>query len=302
MTKIIVNAVSFLLTILLAFFLKKVGVLKQTDGERVSKIVIFSTLPATIIIALNGFKITSMVWILMSLGLLFNVFLIFMGYLLGRKRNAIERGLYMFNIGGYNLGNFAIPFVASFFAQAIPFIAMFDMGNSFMVAGTTQAIVETSSKQQKNGFDLRDPLRILLKSPPFVVYVCMVILALIHVKVPDFIIEPLSFIAKGNSFLSLFMIGLFMQVSFKKSGLATIGRVLFFRYTFAFLLALTVYFLFPFSHLVKMVLILILFTPISFLTTIQATQFGVDEGQAGFVSSLSMIISLILMSLIVILL
>ncbi|PCS00762.1 hypothetical protein RT41_GL001144 [Lactococcus fujiensis JCM 16395] len=208
----------------------------------------------------------------------------------------------MFNIGGYNLGNFAIPFVASFFAQAIPFIAMFDMGNSFMVAGTTQAIVETSSKQQKNGFDLRDPLRILLKSPPFVVYVCMVILALIHVKVPDFIIEPLSFIAKGNSFLSLFMIGLFMQVSFKKSGLATIGRVLFFRYTFAFLLALTVYFLFPFSHLVKMVLILILFTPISFLTTIQATQFGVDEGQAGFVSSLSMIISLILMSLIVILL
>ncbi|WP_255515968.1 hypothetical protein [Lactococcus sp. dk310] len=90
MTKIILNAVSFLLTILLAFFLKKMGVLKQTDGERVSKIVIFTTLPATIIVSLNAFQITSTVWILMSLGLIFNLLLIFVGYLLGRKNRLLS--------------------------------------------------------------------------------------------------------------------------------------------------------------------------------------------------------------------
>ncbi|WP_374286530.1 AEC family transporter [Lactococcus sp.] len=300
MTKIILNAVSFLLTILLAFFLKKMGVLKQTDGERVSKIVIFTTLPATIIVSLNAFQITSTVWILMSLGLIFNLLLIFVGYLLGRKKSTVERGFYMFNIGGYNLGNFAIPFVSSFFPLAIPFIAMFDMGNSFMVAGTTQAIVETTAQQKKHGFDLRDPLRILLKSPPFVVYLVMIILAIFKIKIPTEVLAPFTFISHANSFLSLFMIGLFMQISFKKSGLAVIGRVLVYRYLFAGILASFVYFCLPFEHLVKIVLVLVLLTPISFLTTIQATQFGVDEGEAGFASSLSMIISLVLMSAVVI--
>lgn len=301
MTEIILNAVSFLLTILLAFFLKKMGVLRQTDGERVSKIIISATLPATIIVGINGFKITSTVLVLMSLGLIFNVFLIFMGYLLGKNKSTIERGFYMFNIGGYNLGNFAIPFVSGLFPQVIPFIAMFDIGNSFMVAGTTQAIVETASHQKKHGFDLRDPLRILLKSPPFIVYLFMFILALLKIKIPTVYLMPFSFVSKANSFLSLFMIGLFMKITFKKDGLAILGRVLAYRYLLATFLVGLVYFIFPFEHQIKLVLMLILYTPISFLTTIQATQFGVDEGQAWFASSLSMFISLTLMSAIVLL-
>ncbi|MFC4651907.1 AEC family transporter [Lactococcus nasutitermitis] len=300
MTTILLNSLSFLITILAAFFLKKVGVLRQEDGQRVSKIIVFITLPATIIVGVNGFHVTLLTWLLLGMGIFCNVLLILAGFVVGRRKSVVERGFYMFNLGGYNLGNFTIPFVTSFFPAAIPVIAMFDMGNSFMVAGTTQAIVETTNRKQKHGFDLRDPLRILLKSPPFIVYIVMIVLAVFHLKLPAGALVPVHFLASGNSFLSLFMIGLFMQISLKKENLAVIGRVLLSRYLLAGILAVFVYFLLPFPHFVKLVLLLIFFCPISFLTTIQATQFGVDEGAAGFASSLSMFISLIVMSSIVI--
>ena len=79
-----------------------------------------------------------------------------------------ERGLYMFDLSGYNIGNFSIPFVSSFFPAAIPFLAMFDMGNSLMVTGTTQAIIELSSGRKKHGFILQEIFGVLFRNPPFV--------------------------------------------------------------------------------------------------------------------------------------
>jgi predicted permease len=305
MLTIILNSLAFLLTILFAFGLKQLKILKQADGQIVSKIVIWVTLPATIIVGVNAFKLTGMVFVLMGMGIVCNLLLIGTGWLLGSRVDKValpDCALYMFNTGGYNIGNFTIPFVTSFFPTAVPFCAMLDMGNSFMVSGATQAIVETAYNQKRQGFDLRDVLRVLLKSPPFDVYIVMFLMAVFHVAFPANILVPVHFLASANSFLSLFMIGLFMEIELKSDNIALIGKLLLTRYAGAAILALVVYFILPLPHFVKVVVLLILFCPISFLTTIQATQFGVDEGKAGLAGSLSMFISLILMSLIVILL
>ncbi|MGO1381680.1 MAG: AEC family transporter, partial [Lactococcus lactis] len=105
------------------------------------------------------------------MGLFSNLFLVFLGKFIGRKATVEERGLYMFDLSGYNIGNFSIPFVSSFFPAAIPFLAMFDMGNSLMVTGTTQAIVELSSGRKKHGFILQEIFGVLFRNPPFVVYI-----------------------------------------------------------------------------------------------------------------------------------
>ena len=214
----------------------------------------------------------------------------------------LERGLYMFDLSGYNIGNFSIPFVSSFFPAAIPFLAMFDMGNSLMVTGTTQAIIELSSGRKKHGFILQEIFGVLFRNPPFVVYIFMFILAIFGLSFPDDWLIPIRPLANANTLLSIFTIGLFMEFRLPKGKLKLLLKILTWRYLLAFILASLVYFFAPLPAIIKEVLLLIFFCPMSFLHMIQAIELGNDKALAGLVISLSMFISLILMSIIVIVL
>lgn len=302
MLTIFLNAFSILLILLLALLLKKLGLLAQKDGALVSKLVVYLTLPATILIGVNHTKLSSTFLVLMCLGICTNLFLVFLGKILGRKQDPVAQGLYMFDLSGYNIGNFSIPFVSSFFPAAIPYLAMFDMGNSFMVTGTTQAIVERSlwkKKQRGLGGTL---FNTLLKNPPFVVYLLMFGLAILGWSIPEQWLIPLRPLSNANTLLSVFTIGLFMEFRLPHGQLKLILSILWWRYLLAITLAIFFYFLVPFPALIKEVLLLIFFCPMSFLHMIQAVELGNDRAVAGLVISLSMFVSLVLMSLVVIIL
>ena len=302
MTTILLNALSILLVLFLALLLKKIGLLRQEDGALTSKLVVYLTLPATILIGVNHTKLSGIFFILMFMGLFSNLLLVFLGKFIGRKASVQERDLYMFDLSGYNIGNFSIPFVSSFFPAAIPFLAMFDMGNSLMVTGTTQAIIELSSGRKKHGFILQEIFGVLFRNPPFVVYIFMFILALFGLSFPDDWLIPIRPLANANTLLSIFTIGLFMEFRLPKGKLKLLLKILTWRYLLAFILASLVYFFAPLPAIIKEVLLLIFFCPMSFLHMIQAIELGNDKALAGLVISLSMFISLILMSIIVIVL
>lgn len=302
MTTILLNALSIMLVLFLALLLKKIGILHQKDGALTSRMVVYLTLPATILIGVNHTKLSNIFFILMFMGLFSNLLLVFLGKFIGRKATVEERGLYMFDLSGYNIGNFSIPFVSSFFPAAIPFLAMFDMGNSLMVTGTTQAIVELSSGRKKHGFILQEIFGVLFRNPPFVVYIFMFILAIFGLSFPDGWLIPISPLANANTLLSIFTIGLFMEFRLPKGKLKLVIKILTWRYLLAFILASLVYFFLPFPAIIKEILLLIFFCPMSFLHMIQAIELGNDKALAGLTISLSMFISLILMSIIVIIL
>lgn len=302
MTTILLNALSIILVLFLALLLKKIRILHQKDGAITSKMVVYLTLPATILIGVNHTKLSNIFFILMFMGLFSNLLLVFLGEFIGRKATVEERGLYMFDLSGYNIGNFSIPFVSSFFPAAIPFLAMFDMGNSLMVTGTTQAIVELSSGRKKHGFILQEIFGVLFRNPPFVVYIFMFILAIFGLSFPDEWLIPIRPLANANTLLSIFTIGLFMEFRLPKGKLKLVLKILTWRYLLAFILASLVYFFLPFPAIIKEILLLIFFCPMSFLHMIQAIELGNDKALAGLTISLSMFISLILMSIIVIIL
>lgn len=302
MTPILLNALSIMLVLFLALLLKKIGILHQKDGALTSKMVVYLTLPATILIGVNHTKLSNIFFILMFMGLFSNLLLVFLGKFIGRKATVEERGLFMFDLSGYNIGNFSIPFVSSFFPAAIPFLAMFDMGNSLMVTGTTQAIVELSSDRKKHGFILQEIFGVLFRNPPFVVYIFMFILAIFGLSFPDEWLIPIRPLANANTLLSIFTIGLFMEFRLPKGKLKLVLKILTWRYLLAFILASLVYFFLPFPAIIKEILLLIFFCPMSFLHMIQAIELGNDKALAGLTISLSMFISLILMSIIVIIL
>lgn len=302
MTTILLNALSIMLVLFLALLLKKIKILHQKDGALTSKMVVYLTLPATILIGVNHTKLSNIFFILMFMGLFSNLLLVFLGKFIGRKATVEECGLYMFDLSGYNIGNFSIPFVSSFFPAAILFLAMFDMGNSLMVTGTTQAIVELSSGRKKHGFILQEIFGVLFRNPPFVVYIFMFILAIFGLSFPDEWLIPIRPLANANTLLSIFTIGLFMEFRLPKGKLKLVLKILTWRYLLAFILASLVYFFLPFPAIIKEILLLIFFCPMSFLHMIQAIELGNDKALAGLTISLSMFISLILMSIIVIIL
>ena len=88
----------------------------------ISKIVVNVTLPAAIIansarrLAVKPYRLL----LLIVAGFVLNLVMILIGHFLSRKQEQVEREFLMYGVSGYDLGNFAIPFVQSFIPQAIP--------------------------------------------------------------------------------------------------------------------------------------------------------------------------------------
>lgn len=301
MGNILVNAFSFLLAIFLGFGMKRVGILKQADGVTISKIIVYVTLPATIINGVNGTRIGLMTLSLMGAGVLSNAVLIFAGYLFSAKMSKGNRGLMMFAVSGFNIGNFAIPFAQMFMPYAVAFLAMFDIGNAFMVTGATQIIVDDALGESDKAPPIIDVLRRLLRAPVFMVYLVMILLSLFQLTIPESFLPPIRFLASANSFLPMFAIGLFLKIQLHKEGLATVRKLLLTRFLATGTLAVMIYFLLPLPLFIRQVLVLVMLAPIGNLSIIQAVDFGSDEGTSGLASSVSIILSLILMSIAVML-
>jgi predicted permease len=300
---ILLNSFSFLATILLAYGLKHVGIFRQEDGQVLSKMIVYITLPATIVNGVNGTKISTLFLVLAGIGLASNFILIAFAYCYGLKeKDRSFKGLLLFTTGGYNIGNFAIPFVMAFFPSSIPYLGMFDMGNSFMVAGGTAALTDRLTAHKEDAPGIKDIVKKLAKSPTFVVYILIFTLSILGLSIPDDWMAPFKLLASANSFLSMFMIGLFMKINLHKEGIRNVRKLLLGRYAMATVLAVLIYLFLPLSHLIKSVLVLIMFAPISNLTVIQASEFGADEGVSGLASSLSIILSLVIMSAVVLIL
>lgn len=296
MGPILIQAVGFLLVILVAYLFKKRGMLKEQDGHILSKMIVYITLPAAIIVGFNGVAVNATFFLMIFLGFFSNVVLVILGGVLWRKKSAVDQSLLMFGISGYNIGNFTMPFVQGFFPAAVPFIGSFDMGNSLMLAGGTTVAVEKMTGQNKEVLSLVRTLQKLLSSPPFTTYLIMLILALTGITLPDSVLNIVHLFSNANAFLSMFMIGLYLELQIDRSSLTTVAKILGFRYVCGAVLAAAFYFLLPLPQIVRTILVLLAFAPFASLSTINAIIFGNKPTRVGFLSSASIIISLLLMT------
>lgn len=302
MLTILLNAFGLFLIILVGFFIKQLGLVKKADGKVLATIIVTITLPATIVIGMNSMEINQDFLVLASIAIVMNFALVLIGQLLWRKHIFLERALMMYSISGYNIGNFTLPFVQSFFPLAIPFLFMFDVGNCLMIAGGTQILVARINPNSLKKLSLSVIVKTLLGSLPFLTYLVMVGLRSLQLSLPVAVIEIIELFARGNGFLSLLMIGIYLELRLPKSERKAVGGILFWRYTLATLCALFFYFIVPFqTPLIKIVVTLVCFAPIPTFAVINSVAAGVKEEITGYLSSMSILISLVLMTLIILL-
>lgn len=294
MKEILISAFSLLFIIFLGYLFKRFGIFSKADGNRLSQIILNLTLPAAIVVNLAQLNVSFNITALIAIAVLFTlVQLLFLRLFKGRQsQRKLSFSLYMGS--GFNIGNFTLPFAQSFIPQAIPLISLFDIGNSIMLAGGTGLVVEALTGENYV-FNLKAFLQKLGRSVPFMCYLVLLLLRTASIAIPEMLITVVAPIASANTFLSMFMIGLYLEFKLPHYAWLLVLKTLLLRYTIGLILVVIVYFT-PINQLMKLVLSILAVTPIPIFNVINAVLSGSDEESVGFCSSLSFLISLPLMT------
>lgn len=299
MGQIILNVVGLFSMILLGFAMKRIGILSKADGSILSKIILNVTLPAAIILNLAQMEVQISALSLIVIAVAITIGQIGIAFMMTRKdSNALQR-FAMYCGSGFNIGNFAIPFAQSFYPLGIPLISLFDMGNSIMLAGGTTVLIEYLLKKRTT-FEPGKIILNLLRSPTFTVYLVMLVIRSVRWQLPSAFISIVQPIGLANTFLSMFMIGLFLDFRLPKHTTKTVVNILALRYGSAFVL-FGLFYLLPLPTLLKPVLCLLVFAPIPLFGVINSVLAGMEEEAVGFVSSASFLISMPLMTMVLVL-
>lgn len=300
MKEILVQAIGFCFMIFLGYLMKRIGLLSKADGGMLSVIIVNLTLPATVIVSLASVVVSGTLFFLLIMGIILNVLVILIGGRVSKKRPVLDQKFQMYSMSGYNIGNFSLPFIQGFYPLAVPFLLMFDIGNSVMLTGGTTLLIDkvVGSKEETT---FKKILLSLLKSAPFTVYMVMLLLRIVQVELPIELLGILEMIAKANGFLSMFMIGLYFELRLPKKALHLVKEVLAWRYLCGVAFALLFAFVIPLDPLLRIVLVVLSVAPMPTFSVINSVKAGMSEETVGFTSSASILISLVLMTLIMML-
>ena len=293
MLDILMRAGSFVAVILLGYFLKKIGFFKQEDFTILSRITIRITLPAAIITSFAGKQIDmallSLVLLAIGCGLLYMA----MGFFLNRKKSREERAFAILNLPGYNIGTFVIPFAQSFLGpMGVVATSLFDTGNAVICLGGAFSVA--SMVKDGSGFSVKRIGKALARSVPFVTYVLMLLLNLVHLPVPGFVLSCAGIIANANAFMAMLMIGVGFKLEGDRSQIRTIVRMLSIRYGVAAVLALIFYFVLPFELEIRQALVILAFSPIGSAVPGFTGEMKGDVGLSSALNSLAIVISIVI--------
>lgn len=292
MLNILVKAGCYIAIIILGIFLRRIGFFKESDFSVLSKIVIRVTLPAALIVNAATRAFSPELLVLSLLGLGGGILYMAAGWLVSRHADKEQQAFDILNHAGYNIGVFVIPFTQSFLgATGVMIASIFDVGNAFICLGGAYGVA--SAVKDGKGFDIRQVLKALAVSVPFLVHIGTVLMNLLHIPFPAPVVECAGIIANANAFLAMLMIGVGFKLSLEKSKLSRIFRALLIRYSIATVLALCYWFLLPFDRLIRLTLVILAVSPIGSAVPGFTDDLGGDVGLSCNITSLTILISII---------
>lgn len=298
MDSIAITIASFIGIIMLGVAAGRRGLVGSGGSELISRIVFNITLPAAIIHAFGSVAFDPSHLLLVPVGIActFGPFLI--GVLATRNTDVHDRRLYLLNIGGFNIGCFALPFVQALFPPAAVVAAcMFDAGNALLMAGGSFALTQVITADEPPAHPVLGIVKRLLTSIPFVAYLSLIALALLNIRVPLEIVSLIEPVSNANAFLSLFMLGLMINFSADRSKLGKLMKLLSGRFLLSALMCTAVILFLPFEGQVLLVIAILTWAPMATMGTVFTLWANEDYGLAGLANSITVVIGIIAMTL-----
>ena len=292
MAAVLTKAGCFVAIIFLGWALRRIGFFKEGDFQVLSKIVLRITLPASIVYSFSGKQIDPSMLLLSVFGFSLGIVYIGIGYLISVGKGKEQKAFSILNISGYNIGNFTMPFAQSFLGPAgVVTTSLFDTGNAFICLGVSYSVAAMVQRGEK--FSIVKILRDLAKSVPFVTYIIMALLALLHVRLPSPVTEFAGLLGNANAPMAMLMLGVGFKISGDSSQIHSIVKILTVRYAIAIVVSLGCFFLLPAALETRQTLALLAFSPIASAAPAFTSELGGDAGLSSAVNSLSIIISLV---------
>ena len=295
--EMITKAAALLLIIAIGYAIKRRGWVDEDAVRLFGKILINITLPAAIITSFNTVEITPRMLVVTLVGFVVVFIGQAAGFFVTRARGREAQALAVLNVGPFNIGLFAIPYLATFVGpEGILFAGLFDIGNGLasIVLGYTAAMLLTRGR---GGVHTGRALLRAVLMPVFLSYVGMVALRIAGLSVPAPVIGFTSIVGAANTFLAMMMIGVGLQVVLDRSRYAAAGIILLTRYAVMVALGLVVWFVLPVPPVEKTVIVMVLAAPIASLSAAFSSEAGLDVGVATFAISVSVLISIAAMPL-----
>ena len=293
MLEILTKAGSYVAIIILGIVLRKIGFFRAEDFKLLSKITIRITLPAAIITSFAGKQIDPSMLTIALLGLGGGLLYMTLGFVLNLRSGKEKRAFEVLNLPGYNIGNFTLPFVQSFLGpMGVITTSLFDTGNAVVCLGGAYSVA--AMIKDGRGFSLKRLGKALITSVPFVCYVLMVTMNLVHIPIPGPVVTCAQIIGNANAFVAMLMIGVGFKLAGERTQIGTILKLLLFRYGVAAALAVVFYFLLPFSLEIRQALVVLVFSPIGSAVPAFTGELKGDVGLSSAINSISIICSIVI--------
>ena len=273
--------------------LKRIGLFRESDFPVLSKLLMKVTFPAAIVSSFAGREVDPAMLSLAALAIGCGVVYMLLAALVNAGASREQTAFDILNLPGYNIGNFTMPFVQSFLGPTgILATGIFDMGNAVICLGGAFGVASTVKSGA--GFSAKRILSALGRSVPFLTYVVMLLLNLLHITLPKPVTECVGIIGSANPFLAMFVIGVGFKLESDRTQLCTVVRLLSIRYGVAFLLSILCYNLLPFDLEVRQALVILLCSPIGSAVPGFTEELKGDVGLSSAMNSIAIVISIVI--------
>ena len=211
MSDSLINAYTVILIFLFGYFFKRFKFVSIKTARDLSYVVMYVTLPCAILGGSSGeINLKPSMFFILPLAFSVSMILPLIGYVLYRKQP--DRCVYtMLNLGGFNIGNFVLPFMQSILSpEGFIALCLFDVINAFFCFGGIYCMALYLNRKGFDSGEKIDLKKILIELAKSITSYCCILsvtLSATGVVMPKELLEPIKLIGSSNTFLCMFVIG-----------------------------------------------------------------------------------------------
>lgn len=292
MSNVLTQTIVYVILLFAGYGFKKAGIFKVEDTDFLKKVILYLTMPA---MAVNGLKDLelqpSFLWCFL-VGFGTSTILMLVGMAATRKKTPEEKVMYLFNFNTYNIGNFAIPFLTGLIStNGFAALCLFDIGVAIYLYGIDYSLAE-AVKGGKGSFSLKFLLKKIFTSPITDMYLLMILLAALHLRLPEAVLKLASVMGNANAFLAMLSIGILFELNLDKKNLWDMVKFFALRYGTIVIIMIAVILFIPFSPDIRQAICVLLMAPVASIAPLLTQNAGGDGAKAAQINSVSILLGI----------
>ena len=292
MSNVLTQTIVYVVLLFAGYGFKKAGIFKVEDTDFLKKVILYLTMPA---MAVNGLKDLelqpSFLWCFL-VGFGTSTILMLVGMAATRKKAPEEKVMYLFNLNTYNIGNFAIPFLTGLLSTDwFAALCLFDIGVAIYLYGIDYSLAE-AVKGGKSRFSLKFLLKKIFTSPITDMYLLMILLAALHLRLPEPVLKLASVMGNANAFLAMLSIGILFELKLDRKNLREMVKFFALRYGTILVIMAGVILFIPFSPDIRQAICVLLAAPVASIAPLLTQNAGGDGAKAAQINSISILLGI----------